>query len=262
MWLKSLLLALVLVQAQAETKRDCGKCEPDKCVPPGEECLAGLVKDLCGCCYVCGRREGELCDGDSLPIPYRNRGQGPCGEHMECRPRTDLAPGDPPEAQCVCVKTEAFCGSDGKTYENECKLTEARYSQRNGLQAVHKGPCVSAPKILTPPEDVSNTTGGHVAMSCEAMGWPIPSIEWRVDRGQGDTIPLPSDDPKIAVQSRGGPSRYEITSWLQLLNLQPEDDATYWCIAKNEEGESSAAAKIIVLESKGSSYLSEKSNDL
>ncbi|PRD23021.1 UNVERIFIED_CONTAM: Insulin-like growth factor-binding protein-related protein 1 [Trichonephila clavipes] len=148
MWLKLVLLTTVVVLVQAETKRKCEKCEPEKCVPPAEECLAGLVRDLCGCCYVCGRSEGELCDGDVLPIPYRNRGHGPCGEHLECRPRTDLAPGDPPEAQCVCVKNESFCGSDGKTYENECQLTQARYTQRNGLQAVHRGPCSSGKKIF------------------------------------------------------------------------------------------------------------------
>lgn len=141
-------------------------------------------------------------------------------------------------------------------------MTEARYKYRNGLQAMHRGPCNSAPKIITPPEDVSNSTGGKVAMSCEAMGWPIPSIEWRVDRGKGDTVPLPSDDSKIAVLSRGGPSKYEITSWLQLLNIQPEDDAIYWCIAKNEEGESSAAAKLILLDAKFDSLKKEVSNDL
>lgn len=255
-------MLLVSVLVQSESDRKCGECEPDKCVPPTENCLTGLVKDLCGCCYVCGRREGERCDGDSLPAPFRERGYGPCGEHLECRLRTDLAPGDPPEAQCYCTKTEPLCGNDGKTYENECQMTEARYRLRNGLQAAHRGPCNSAPKIITPPEDVYNSTGGKVAMSCEAMGWPIPSIEWRVDRGRGDTVPLPSDDPKIAVQSRGGPSSYEITSWLQLLDIQPEDDAVYWCIAKNEEGESSAAAKVILLDSKRGASSKDSSNDL
>lgn len=143
MWITIIVLALIIPDIHGERK--CGVCEPEKCQPPEENCLAGLVKDLCGCCYVCGRREGELCDGDFLPIPYRNRGFGPCGENLECRPRTDLAPGDIPEAQCVCLKTETMCGSDGKTYENECQLTEARYKQREELliKAMHRGPCRS-----------------------------------------------------------------------------------------------------------------------
>lgn len=142
MWIPIIVLALITPNIQGERK--CGVCDKEKCAPPAEECLAGMVKDMCDCCYVCGRREGEQCDGDFLPIPYRNRGYGPCGEHLECRPRTDLAPGDPPEAQCVCLKTETLCASDGKTYENECQLTEARYKQREiGLRANHRGPCRS-----------------------------------------------------------------------------------------------------------------------
>ncbi|KFM69260.1 Kazal-type serine protease inhibitor domain-containing protein 1, partial [Stegodyphus mimosarum] len=263
MYFNLLILAIAFIQVRSELNDKCGECEPEKCKPPAEECLAGLVRDLCGCCYVCGRQEGELCDGDLLPIPYRNRGHGPCGEHLECRPRTDLAPGDLPEALCVCIKTEALCGNDGVTYENECQLTEARYRYRNGLQAAHRGPCKSAPKIVSPPEDVANYTGGHVALSCEAMGWPIPVVEWRVDKGNGDTEPLPSDDPKVAVQSRGGPSRYEVTSWLQFLNINPENQATYWCIAKNELGESSASATVKVTNLKGDHALgAERLNDL
>lgn len=62
---------------------------------------------------------------------------------------------------------------------------------------------------------------------------------------------IKGDDPKVSVQTRGGPSKYEVTSWLQLLSLQPKDAANYWCIAKNEEGETSAAARIVVLDFEG-----------
>lgn len=73
MWTVCAFVLLVSVHAavRADPIRKCGECDPAKCVPPADDCLAGLVRDLCGCCYVCGRREGELCDGDSLPIPYR-----------------------------------------------------------------------------------------------------------------------------------------------------------------------------------------------
>jgi len=128
---------------------------------------------------------------------------------------------------------------------------------------MHRGPCRSGPKIVSPPEEAANFTGGHIAMSCEATGWPIPVFEWRMDKGDGNTIPLPSDDPKVAVQSRGGPSKYEVTSWLQMHSIQPKDAATYWCIAKNEEGEASASARIILLDFKSDNSLgSDQNNDL
>uniref|UniRef100_A0A482Z7D5 U19-Hypotoxin-Hsp1a_1 n=1 Tax=Hypochilus sp. SGP-2016 TaxID=1905178 RepID=A0A482Z7D5_9ARAC len=216
--LLAIFICLTVVVGDQSNKAECGECEESACKPP-KDCLAGMVKDHCDCCFVCGQREGELCDDEELPLPYRNSKFRPCGENLLCRPRTDMAPGDPPEAECVCERNDALCGSDGHTYSNECQLTEERYKRRDGLRAMHRGPCRSAPKIVSPPEDVKNKTGGNVAMSCEAMGWPIPSIEWRVDRGDGDTVPLPSDDSKIAVQSRGGPSKYEITGWLQLLSI-------------------------------------------
>jgi hypothetical protein len=60
---------------------------------------------------------------------------------MECRLRDDLAEEDKPEATCVCLENEPICASDSKTYENVCRLTEARYKQRDGLVAVARGPC-------------------------------------------------------------------------------------------------------------------------
>lgn len=233
----AVLLVVVILGASAKKvfKDDqCGPCDEKKCRPPGD-CLAGTVKDSCGCCFICGLKEGERCLSTE------------CGENMECRMRTDLPPDDQPEALCFCTKKEPICGSDGRTYANVCQLTEARYKRRDGLVALSRGPCQTAPKIVSPPEDVRNRTGRFVALACEAQGYPVPTMEWRVDRRNGKPpSPLPSDDSHVAVQSRGGPSPYEVTSWLQFLRLVPEDAGTYWCVASNELGEDAAPAEVYV----------------
>jgi hypothetical protein len=74
----------------------------------------------------------------------------------------------------------------------------------------------------------------------------VPVIEWRVQRDDRADNTLPSDDPHIAVQSRGGPSNYEVTGWLQLLDITIADQGSYSCIAKNSEGEVKATAKLVI----------------
>lgn len=109
------------------------------------------------------------------------------------------------------------------------------------------------PKIITPPENTFNKTGDYVAFTCEVMGWPVPVIEWHfrsANREMDGMAPLPSDDPHIAVQSRGGPGNYEVTGWLQLLDITEVDQGTYSCIARNSEGEVKASAKLIVTDAK------------
>jgi len=212
--------------------------------------LAGMVKDKCNCCYVCGQMEGERCfDGHLKGIPPHFNKYGPCGENLVCRLRTDLPPSDAPEALCYCSSDEAICGSDGITYDNMCKLLEARYKRRDGLVAVSRGPCRSAPKIVSALEDINAINGSNVAFSCEVTGWPVPAIEWRVIRDDNDNRlpdPMPSDDPHVAVQSRGGPNNYEVSGWLQLLSIKPSDSGVYSCVAINEEGEASSSAKLVV----------------
>lgn len=132
-----LFVVIVLVYAQVIPSNTCGTCDPDSCEPP-EGCLAGVVKDTCDCCYVCGRKEGERCDHEDLNLD----GLGVCGDNLECRVRNDLDWNDPPEAVCFCINQKPLCGSDGITYENECQLTEARYRRRDGLRAVSAEPCV------------------------------------------------------------------------------------------------------------------------
>lgn len=243
-----LMLAVHWSDAQPVKKDGCKPCDPESCPRP-VGCLAGMVYDYCGCCHVCGRIEGEKCNNDTLQLPYKHI-YGYCGEELECRLRTDLQPSDPPEAICFCKQDEILCASDGKTYMNMCQMMEEAYRQRNTLNAVTRGPCKSVPWVVSGPEDQKAVRGTNVALSCEGMGYPIPSIEWQLTRTNGLVVALPSDDQHIATQARGGPERFELTAWLQILNFQDEDIGTYDCIVRNNEGEAKASASIDIVESK------------
>lgn len=99
------------------------------------------------------------------------------------------------------------------------------------------------PVILTAPENIVNSTGTSVAFSCEAKGWPVPVIEWFIEKDYMERL-LPSDNNHISVLSRGGPSEYEVTSWLQVIEADVSDTANYICVAKNIMGESKAKARL------------------
>jgi len=44
-----------------QATRHCQSCNPEECPKP-TECVAGVVRDPCHCCDVCGKAEFELCD--------------------------------------------------------------------------------------------------------------------------------------------------------------------------------------------------------
>lgn len=219
-------------------------CDQNECPVPQTECLAGLVKDNCDCCFVCGRREGQRCFDksfeDQLPEDYPHYQR--CGDDLECRVRTDLDPSDKPEAICYCTQDEPICGSDGVTYENRCQFTEARYRNRDKLYEIDNRPCKSMPKITSPPEDTTNNTGSSVAFSCEAWGWPLPSIDWRLER-DGQEISISGKHFDIKSNQS---SNYAVISWLQLMDAQREDSGTYLCVASNSEGEDKASAYLTI----------------
>lgn len=94
------------------------------------------------------------------------------------------------------------------------------------------------------PYDIWNVTGKDVIFGCEVFAYPMASIEWRKD---GLDIQLPGDDPHISVQFRGGPQRFEVTSWLQIQAVRPSDEGTYRCLARNALGQVEAPASLTVL---------------
>ncbi|MGH0132691.1 UNVERIFIED_CONTAM: hypothetical protein FKN15_027791 [Acipenser sinensis] len=113
----------------------CGECRLDLCPAAPSSCPAGVVLDECGCCKECGNVEGQICDPDGKQHFY-----GRCGEGLEC----GKASSRPPEPQCMCLSGETVCGSDGRTYENECRLREASYGGTANLSVKQQGPCSTA----------------------------------------------------------------------------------------------------------------------
>lgn len=118
----------------------CAPCRPEECAAP-QGCLAGRVRDACGCCWECANLEGQLCDLDPSAHFY-----GRCGEQLECRLDVggDLSRGEVPEPLCACLSQRPLCGSDHRTYAQICSLQEAARAQPDAnLTVAHPGPCES-----------------------------------------------------------------------------------------------------------------------
>ncbi|XP_026177849.1 LOW QUALITY PROTEIN: kazal-type serine protease inhibitor domain-containing protein 1 [Mastacembelus armatus] len=239
----------------------CGPCEPDLC-PETRGCRAGLVPDSCGCCKECANLEGQACDPGDRSVYY-----GLCGTGMRCqkdpRPAGGLGEEEEEEEEeeevCVCEEQEAVCGSDGGTYMNMCQFREAAFSKPE-LKIRGRGPCRTVPIIKVPPQSQVNGSGSSLVFLCEVFAFPMALVEWRKE---GRDVVLPGDDPHISVQSRGGPLKFELSSWLQIEGAGPEDSGTYQCIARNNLGSVSAAAVLGVLGSEElSSYLANSVSEM
>ena len=61
-------------QENKQAMRHCQSCNPDECLTP-TGCVAGVVKDPCQCCDVCGKAEFELCDHPQVYISVAREGQ-------------------------------------------------------------------------------------------------------------------------------------------------------------------------------------------
>ncbi|XP_034452948.1 kazal-type serine protease inhibitor domain-containing protein 1-like [Hippoglossus hippoglossus] len=230
----------------------CGPCEPDLC-PETRGCRAGLVLGSCGCCQECGNLEGQDCDQGNRSVFY-----GLCGTGLRCQGGGGV--GEEEEEQvCVCEQLEVVCGSDGRTYMNTCQFREEVFS-RPELTARGGGPCKTVPVIKVPPRSQVDGTGSSLVFLCEVFAFPMALVEWRKE---GRDVVLPGDDPHISVQSRGGPLKFELSSWLQIERAEPGDSGTYHCIARNHLGSVSASAVLGVLGTEElSSYLANSVSEM
>lgn len=234
-----------VVYGQGNVGDPCLPCNQDICDMP-TMCTAGMTKDRCGCCDVCAKREGDLCDHASVQTKQYS---GPCGENLECAIREDVGKRRDQEAVCQCKMNDYLCGSDGHTYPNFCRLVTAAVESKTKITIEHKGACKSAPYIVSEPEHRRNLTGDGVVLACEVKGYPIPTVQWSWKRGEGDKlVHLPSDDEHISVNSRGGPEKYEVTGWVQIIDVQKWHQGDYTCRAENELGTAESTARVSVYE--------------
>ncbi|KAM6954523.1 kazal-type serine protease inhibitor domain-containing protein 1-like [Aplochiton taeniatus] len=224
----------------------CGVCVVEQC-PMALGCRAGLVLDACHCCQECGNLEGQLCDledqscdleGQSCDLGGANVFYGVCGKGLRCHGDEEGA-----EPVCVCASLDAVCGSDQRTYVNPCQFEEAAFSNPQ-LTTTGEGPCSSGPVIKVPPQSMVRVAGSTLVLLCEVFAFPMALVQWTREDREGF---LPGDNPHISVQSRGGPMKYELSSWLQIEDAAQEDSGTYHCVAHNDLGTASASALLGVL---------------
>ncbi|XP_062855827.1 kazal-type serine peptidase inhibitor domain 2 [Trichomycterus rosablanca] len=222
------------------------KCQPELCPDTRmlQGCTSGLIRDVCGCCWECGNGEGQLCD----PKPWTGATVfGRCTEGLRCKTsRRDPTSKEEPKPVCVCAKQEMVCGSDGKTYENVCQLraTQRRLGELMKLSVVHHGLCKAKPIITYASRDIDALEGSDVLLSCEVSSYPIASIQWKKE---GDSTFRAAEDSTRAIQAQGGPRRFELTGWLQIHTVGPDDAGLYTCVARNVYGEVSASARLRVM---------------
>uniref|UniRef100_A0A8D3DLR7 Insulin-like growth factor binding protein 7 n=2 Tax=Scophthalmus maximus TaxID=52904 RepID=A0A8D3DLR7_SCOMX len=224
----------------------CGPCAPDQCAPlPAEGCPAGSLLDSCGCCSVCAAAEGALCGG-------RRAATRRCGSGLECV-RSDENKKNK-LGTCACKSNYDVCGTDGMTYRSGCALKSASLTaQTEGKEPINvqnKGRCATAPVIVTAPGEVYNVSGSQVYLSCEAVGVPTPVLTWKkVLSGKKKMELLPGDRDNLAIQTRGGPEKHEVTGWVLISPLTKAEEGSYECHATNSKGEASAVGTIHLVQS-------------
>uniref|UniRef100_A0A8C3HN62 Insulin like growth factor binding protein 7 n=1 Tax=Chrysemys picta bellii TaxID=8478 RepID=A0A8C3HN62_CHRPI len=105
---------------------------------------------------------------------------------------------------------------------------------------------------------VDKALGGLGLRYCRYLRWQSHqttdnltlNIPAQIIRGQSGVQRLellPGDRDNLAIQTRGGPEKHEVTGWVLISPLSKADAGEYECHASNSKGEATASARITVL---------------
>ncbi|TNN31562.1 Kazal-type serine protease inhibitor domain-containing protein 1 [Liparis tanakae] len=187
-----------------------------------------------------------------VPLPDPLGGCGPCEPDL-CPQTRGCRAGLVPDP-CGC------CTECGNLERQTCD---------QGDRSIFYGLCGTGMRCLADPRGGGGGAEGEqeeqdeallLVFLCEVFAFPMALVEWRKE---GGAAVLPGDDPHLSVQSRGGPLKFEVSSWLQIEGAEPEDSGTYRCIARNNMGSVSATAVLGVLGAEElSSYLANSVSEM
>lgn len=89
--------------------------------------------------------------------------------------------------------------------------------------------------IATQPKNISIPDGGSHTLSCTALGYPLPNIQWESE----NDLSLNHD---ITVDYDG---QFEIISNLTIYNYTASSEGEYDCIAKNQYYEPVSSTTVV-----------------
>ena len=55
---------------------------------------------------------------------------------------------------------------------------------------------------------------------------------------------ISADDMHISVNNRGGPEKYMVTGWVQIMNIEETHQGDFTCVAQNDVGMDSKTARV------------------